>query len=248
MTVFILLISLALLVLFVFLIAKEAPGGRDELRDYEAAKRCPPASSGPADCLGTYEFTVAEVTIDERGRDHTYRAILTDAGGDEWKTYYTNPGPVLEHLDEGDRVTGTVWRGMLTEIEAEGASQETSQAPADMLARRLLTGIMVIPACLLIAGVCVWRLRSAGPATGMGLTLFLAMWWFIAGGVSPIMLGAWLGDSVEETDDVWMVALLWLALAALLTVMARLGLLVVRRMAAQAAAFDQKFNIADKNS
>ncbi|MBB4931751.1 hypothetical protein F4561_002571 [Lipingzhangella halophila] len=247
-TVLILLIQLALLALAAFLIAREAPGGRDELQDYEAAERCQSASPGPADCLRTYEFTVAEVTIDERGRDHTYRAILTDTRGDEWQTDYGNPGPVLEHLDKGDRVTGTVWRGMLTEIEAEGASQETSDAPADMRARVLILGIMIIPACLLIVGVCVWRLRSAEPATGMGLTLYLAIWWFLAGGASPLILGTWLGDSVEESANVWMVALLWLVLAALLTAATRGGLLALRHMTAQTAAFDRKFNAADKDS
>lgn len=52
------------------------------------------------------------------------RAFLTGADGVRWETSYVSRSPVLNLLDEGDRVTGTIWRGMLTAVARGYATQK----------------------------------------------------------------------------------------------------------------------------
>ncbi|NKZ06531.1 hypothetical protein [Actinomadura latina] len=81
----------------------------------------------------TQQFTVSELHLTYK-RGELDRAILTDAHGTEWETAYTDTGPVLGDMDEGDRVTGTIWRGRVTEVAMNGDSQDTETAPDDLRA------------------------------------------------------------------------------------------------------------------
>lgn len=127
-TIFALLAGIALVALGTLLVATQAPDGTRDLQAYETAARCPAAPSVPVECRWTQEFTVSGVRLATITERESARVFLTDADGARWKTYYSSDGPVLDRLDEGDRVTGTVWRGRLTEIAAGGASQETHEA------------------------------------------------------------------------------------------------------------------------
>ncbi|NDU77206.1 hypothetical protein GWI34_31975 [Actinomadura sp. DSM 109109] len=215
-TVLTLATAVAFVALAVFLLLSEAPGGTRDLTAYEAAPRCPAPPSGPAECRWTQRFTVAGVHLAYK-RGDTDRATLTDADGRRWETAYPNRRPLVGGLGEGDEVTGTVWRGRVTEIAARGESQETEAAPDDLRARYLIGGLILIPPGVLTAAACAWRLAARvgrDPSRGMVATLGLAVGVFFAGLFSPL-----IGSAAGE--DFWLTAAVWLPLAALLAVGAR---------------------------
>ena len=215
-TVLTLLFGVALVVFAVALTTTVAPGGARDLHAYQAAPRCPAAPSAPAECRWTQEFTVSGVRL-THSRSKSNRAFLTGADGVRRETFYSSQGPVLDTLDEGDRITGTVWRGLVTEIAAGGDSQKTQNAPADMRARSLIAALIMLPSGLLITTACVWRLRrrvTTAPTPGMVATLGLALALFFAGLISPVLLG-------RRGENIWMVAAVWLPVAVLMTAVAR---------------------------
>ncbi|MFF5263937.1 hypothetical protein ACFY4C_33845 [Actinomadura viridis] len=215
-TVLTLLAGVGLVALAAFLVATVAPDGVRDLRAYEAAPRCPAAPSGSAECRWTQEFTVSGVRLTTK-RSESNRAFLTGPDGVRWETFYSSNGPVLDGLSEGDRVTGTVWRGLLTEISAGGTSQETNDAPADMRARVLILALIIVPGGLLMTAACAWRLcrrAAAEPTPGMRATLGLGFGLFFAGLFSPLLLG-------DRGGDVRLVAAVWLPIAAVMAIMAR---------------------------
>src|SRR5690606_40279717 len=77
------------------------------LSPYTTLFRSPDA---PAECRWTQEFTISDIYL-TKARNADNSAVLTDADGTEWETTYSSRGPVLNQLDEGDRVTATLWRG-----------------------------------------------------------------------------------------------------------------------------------------
>ncbi|ASU81439.1 hypothetical protein CDO52_00400 [Nocardiopsis gilva YIM 90087] len=216
-TVLALLVGIAVVVGVAFLVAKEAPDGVRDLRAYKAAERCPTAPSAPAECRWTQEFTVSGTHLTHK-RSESNRALLTDAAGGRWETRYPSHGPVLFRLDDGDKVTGTIWRGRLTEIASEGDSQETYAAPDNMRAGVLILALITVPPGLLMTAACAWRLRRHGapaPTPGMVATLGLAFGLFVAGPFSPLVLG-------DRDKNFWIVAAAWLPMAATLTFVARI--------------------------
>lgn len=216
-TVLTLLAGAGLVALMVVLVATEVPDGNRDLDAYKAAPRCPSAPSEPAECRWTQGFTVSDLHLTYK-RGELDRAILTDAHGTEWETAYTKNGPVLDDMDKGDRLTGTIWRGRVTEVAMNGDSQDTEAAPDDLQARFLIGALIVVPPSLLIMAVCVWRLgdkwtrrRSPrDPTPGMTATLGLAMAIFVGGLFCPLLVNA-AGESF------WPVAAAWLPLTALMT-------------------------------
>ncbi|MEV4006133.1 hypothetical protein [Actinomadura sp. NPDC049753] len=214
-TVLTLLAAVAFVALAVVLVVTQVPDGTRDLDAYRAAPRCPAAPARPAECRWTQEFTVTGVHLtSKRGKLDT--ASLRDANGHGWETAYTSRGPVIGDLDRGDRVTGTVWRGRVTEIAARGESQETDAAPDDLRARFLIAGLIMIPPGLLVAAACVWRLgRRAGPipSRGMVATLGLAVGVFFAGLFSPLVASA-AGEDFRATAAVWLPAAVLLAVGA----------------------------------
>ncbi|MEV5748945.1 hypothetical protein AB0L00_14105 [Actinoallomurus sp. NPDC052308] len=221
-TVLTLLVGVGLVALGVLLAATEAPGGARDLRAYEAAARCPAAPSAPADCRWTQEFTVADMIL-RNSRRGPNRLVLTGADGTRRETTYDSGGPVFE---KGERVTGTLWRGLLTEISSGDFTQQTDDAPADMRARVLIFALVTVPSGLLVTAACAWRLGRRAipdPTPGMVATMGLAVGLFFAGLFSPLFVGG-------RGDDLWRVAAVWLPVAAVLTVVARVY--VIRKRAA----------------
>lgn len=203
----VLLSGTALVLVGVLMSVRFAPDGVRDLHAYEAAPRCASAPSGAADCRWTQPFTVAGVHLNGGKRD-VDRAVLTSADGTRWETAYTDRKPLLSELKKGDRVTGTVWRGLLTEIAAKGAAQRTQDAPVDMRTRVLILALIVVPSGLVIATAGAWRLvRRGDPTTGMVSTLGLGVGLFFAALFSPVIGGENLGG----------VAAVWLPVAAVMT-------------------------------
>ncbi|MBA8952630.1 hypothetical protein ACFQU9_20860 [Actinomadura namibiensis] len=216
MAVLTLLGGLALVVSAVALVAAGAPDGARDLRAYQAAQRCPAAPVAPAECRWTQVFTVSHIAL-TKSKSKSNRAVLTSADGARWETFYASRGPVLNGLDEGDRVTGTLWRGRLTEIAAAGASQETRAAPVDTRAGVLIGALIIVPPGLLMMATGIWRLRrrTSPPTPGMVATLGLAFGLLVGGLFCPVLVG-------DNGDEFWPVAAAWLAVAAVLAIVARL--------------------------
>ncbi|MDL4813332.1 hypothetical protein [Actinomadura opuntiae] len=218
----VLVVGVALVALGLFLSIRIAPGGVRDLHAYQAAPRCAAAPSGAADCRWTQRFTVADIRLTS-SRGDVDHAFLTDERGRRWRTEYADRKPVLTDLKEGDQVTGTVWRGRLTEISANGASQKTQDAPADLRARVLILALIVVPSGLLVAVAGGWRLARRAPTPGMAATLGVALGLFLAGLFSPMIGG----------EDFWTVAAVWLPVAALMAAAGRYH--VVRKRAPEPA-------------
>ncbi|WP_329235118.1 hypothetical protein OG417_29105 [Actinoallomurus sp. NBC_01490] len=214
-TVLLLLCSVASVSVVTLIVVTTAPDGVRDLRAYQAAGRCPAAPSAPAECRWTQEFTVSGVHL-SRGRNDSFRVLLTGPDGARWRTSYSSGGPLLYGIGEGDRVTGTIWRGLLTEIASGDVSQKTLDAPADMRARVLVLALIVIPAGLLLTAACVWRLcrLRAAPTPGMVATGGLAAGLLIGTLFCLLLLG-------DHAENPWWLAGVWAPMAALLTIVAR---------------------------
>ncbi|WP_329481776.1 hypothetical protein OG555_06210 [Kribbella sp. NBC_01484] len=217
-TVGALLVGLGLIGGAAALVVAETPNGARDVRAYEAAPRCLAAPSTRAECRWTGEFTVSDIYLNHYMRDKNSSAVLISAHGARWNTFYGNTGPVLDHLDEGDRVTGTIWRGRLTEITAKGAVQETTRAPADMRARSFEAALFLVPSGLLITVACVWRLlrRRGDPTRGMEATVFAGIALPFLGLFCAALVGALLELlSLSMDEIVWPFAAVLLPAAIL---------------------------------
>ncbi|WP_158813259.1 hypothetical protein [Streptomyces rimosus] len=115
-----------------FTFAAWLPSDIKDYRDYVAARPCPADARGKAayDCLRTVSFTV-ENTVIKDGRNGRHEATLSGAPVGNGVTDFGGSEPVLETLKPGDRITGTVWRGLVMTISKAGAEQTTSDAPRD---------------------------------------------------------------------------------------------------------------------
>jgi hypothetical protein len=215
-TVLTLLCGVGLLVPAAVLLVTVAPGGDRDLRLYEAAPRCPSEPSADAECRWTQEFTVVGVRLsDKRGRPD--RVVLRDADGARWESTYPSRGPLLEDLDGARQVTGTIWRGKLTEIATGDASQRTSLAPEDLRTRTLILALIVVPTGLLMTAASAWlllRRATPGPTPGMAATLGLAFGLLVAGLLTPLVFGQGKGENVGP------MAAVWLPIAAIMTIAA----------------------------
>jgi hypothetical protein len=197
------------------------PDGDRDLRAYEAATPCPTVPVAPAGCLWKQEFTVTEVD-DPRGRGKGPYTILTDADGHRWRSTYGDPGPVWGELAKGDRVAGTIWRGTLTEISERGASQRTSEAPADLRSWSAVLALILLPSGLILALVSAWRFarRRASPTLtpGQSASFWLSFGLLMAGLLSPIPAALLPYDG--EFEHAGFTALIWLPIAGLMAVLA----------------------------
>lgn len=228
-TVLALLACTGLVALMAALAVTHAPDGTRDLDAYNSAPRCPSAPSAPAECRWTQEFTVSDVrrTFKKGKLD---RATLTDSNGTDWKTEYVTNGPVLDDMDKGDRVTGTIWRGRVTEVAMNGDSQATEAAPDDLRARFFIGALIVIPPSLLMGAVCVWRLGSRwahrhapqDPTPGMTAALGLAVAGYFTGLASALLTSA-------AGENVWAVAAVWLPLTAVMAVATRVYVVQKRK-------------------
>lgn len=220
-TIFALLGGVALVGVATDLGTVVAPDNVREIHAYEAAPRCSAAPSTPAECRWTEEFTVSDIHVVPNYDKGDRSAVLTGASGARWNTGYNYSGPVLDQLDEGERVTGTIWRGRLTEISANGARQETGRAPADGGGPDILA-LVLGSSGLLVIVTCAWRLQRRRATPAMKAILGLSVGLPFVGLFSAVVLFV-LADFLSQSlaDNFWLFAALFCVGAAWLTVVAR---------------------------
>ncbi|MCX4643600.1 hypothetical protein [Streptomyces sp. NBC_01446] len=120
------------------------PSDRDRYRDYVAAEPCPARATAQMrkDCLSTWHFTVVKTVIKNGGRTSTYKATLKDGHSWQGVVDFGDPGPLLERLETGDRVTATVWRRDIVVLSKDGVRQDSSEAPRDELQMNAAMGML----------------------------------------------------------------------------------------------------------
>lgn len=217
-TMFVLLGGVALVGVATDLSTVVAPDNVRELHAYEAAPRCSAAPSAPAECRWTEEFTVADVHVVPEYKTGERSVVLTGASGARWNTGFDHSGPLLEKLDKGDRVTGTVWRGRLTEITGQGTVQQTRWVPDNGTLPDILA-LVLASSGLLVVVTCAWRLRRRRATQAMEETLFLSLVLLLVGFFSLVLflgLGTVLPQSVAESF--WPFAAIFCAGTAWMTV------------------------------
>jgi hypothetical protein len=143
MGVLLILLSLIPAVLCYVAFAAWLPSDRERYRDYQAAEPCPAHAKVQveSDCLSTWRFTVVKTVI-KTGKTSTYEATLKDE--DSWRGVvdFGDPGPLLERLEPGDRVTATVWRRDIVVLSKDGVRQNSSDAPRDELQMNAALGML----------------------------------------------------------------------------------------------------------
>ncbi|WP_438303211.1 hypothetical protein ACSHXN_14480 [Streptomyces sp. HUAS TT11] len=143
MGVLLILSSLIPAVLSYLVFATWLPSDRERYRDYQAAEPCPAHATAQAarGCLSTWHFTVV-TTVDKSGKPSKYEATLK--GADSWRgvVRFGNPGPLLERLKPGDRVTATVWHRDIVVLSKDGVRQNSSEAPRDELQMNAAVGML----------------------------------------------------------------------------------------------------------
>ncbi|MDA2810469.1 hypothetical protein O4J56_07455 [Nocardiopsis sp. RSe5-2] len=190
-----------------------ADGHRDN-RAYLAAEPCPSPPEEAAECLWEQEFTASDI-VNERGRSGTRALTLNAEDGTRIRVDMDGRGPVLRTLDDGQKVTGTVWRGLPREIAAEGMTQRTGLYPIDMRHTALVLALILAPSGTVVAAVTGLRLirwrrtptRAMAAALGLGLALPFA----------GLLMPMFLGDLVNR---LWAATLVWAVLAGLMTLTA----------------------------
>ncbi|MFG1624952.1 hypothetical protein [Kribbella sp. NPDC049227] len=220
-TIFVLLGGVALVGAATDLGTVVAPDDARELHAYEHAPRCSTAPQTPAECRWTEEFTVSDIHVVPEYKTGDRSAVLTGASGARWQTGYPHSGPVLDQLDEGEHVTGTIWRGRLTEITANGAAQQTERAPVGGSVPDIVA--LVLASCgLLVIVTCAWRLQHRRATPAMDATIVLSIGLLFVGLFSAIalfVLADFLSPSVAY--NFWLFAAIFCAGAACLTVLVR---------------------------
>jgi hypothetical protein len=144
------------------------PSAQQDEKTFRAALPCPSAvPTGsittatdtviPSDCLTTESFTVHKVQI-RNGKKHSYTADL--AGSESAATRrvrFDDTSPLLERLQVGDMVNGTLWRGSVVALTSEDGRtrQPTSADPTNGPGSTLFGGIYcaLAGAALTIAGL-----------------------------------------------------------------------------------------------
>ncbi|WP_371797022.1 hypothetical protein [Streptomyces sp. NBC_01718] len=143
MGVLLILLSLIPAVLCYVAFASWLPSDREHYREYRAAEPCPAHATAQlkSDCLSTRRFTVMKTVI-KTGKTSTYEAILKD--GDSWRGVvdFGDPGPLLDRLQPGDRVTATVWRRDIVVLSKDAIRQNSSDAPRDELQMNAAFGML----------------------------------------------------------------------------------------------------------
>lgn len=210
------LLSLVAAVLCYLVFTAWLPSDRERYRDYQAAEPCPAHATeqvrAEQDCLSIWRYVVEKTVIKDGGKSSTYQATLK--GGASWRRVvdFGDPGPLLEKLEPGDQVTGTIWRRTIVVLSKDGVRQNTSEAPRDELQMNAAFGLMaaLLAALMSVFGaVRLVRPRAPEPFTwdpygrrmlitiaavclGVGLlTVWTGIpWWVVPAVVVPVVVGA----------------------------------------------------------
>ncbi|MER5778451.1 hypothetical protein ABT144_30055 [Streptomyces sp. NPDC002039] len=123
-------LSLAATLTCYFVFTTWLPTDDTSYREYKAAEACPARRVMPRsqDCLQKVTFTVG----DTRKTTKNMRATLL--GPEPFPRMvvpFGDSGPVLSGLQRGDRVTGTVWRGVVVVVAEGDVRQNSADAPRD---------------------------------------------------------------------------------------------------------------------
>ncbi|WP_045557653.1 hypothetical protein [Streptomyces sp. FxanaA7] len=187
------------------------PRDMDRYEAYWAAVPCTAEVPARAweDCLRTASFTV-DSTRNEASRSGGFEATLS--GGPFWNgtVAFGDPGPLLERLRSGDRVTGTVWRGDVVVLGRGDVWQSTSEEPRDE--PQMTAAIGTFAGLLAALGFWLGGMRLTGPRdrehrtwAGYGRPLLIALlvaslgtglpsvwlglpWWLVPAVVVPVMV------------------------------------------------------------
>ncbi|MFI9810456.1 hypothetical protein ACIHEJ_40380 [Streptomyces sp. NPDC052301] len=126
--------------------AEWLPSDRGRFRDYQAAQPCPAHATEQVrvekDCLSTWRYTVVETVVKSGGKSSTYRATLKGGATLRRVADFGDPGPLLETLEPGDKVTGIIWRRTIMALSKDGVRQDTSEAPRDEIQMNAAFGLM----------------------------------------------------------------------------------------------------------
>lgn len=167
--VLLILLSLIPAVLCYLAFATWLPSHRERLEAYQAAEACPAHATEPVrarkDCLSTAHYTVVK-TVVKGGRYSRYHATLETENSWRGVVDFGGAGPLLEHLEPGDRVTATIWRRRIMALDKDGVRQNTSSAPRDELQGDAAAGTLVglLAAQMFVFGaIRLVRPRSYGP-------------------------------------------------------------------------------------
>ncbi|WP_051300836.1 hypothetical protein [Actinomadura rifamycini] len=185
------------------------PGRLADQAAFDAARDCPAAPREPADCLWKQEFAISDIRL-YSGRGSEITATLTDRAGDVWPTEYRTNEPLLDDLDDGDTVVGTIWLGEVVRIAAPGGVQETTANPGGFAESAVGTALVAGPTGLLLIVASGWRLKHrTRESAPRGLTGFL---WFTGGqAAGSLALGLLV---IVQGWSVWLIPGLWPVMAA----------------------------------
>lgn len=187
--------------------------GQRENRAYLQAEPCASPPEGPADCLWEQEFTASDI-ITERGRGGRNELTLTAVDDPRFRTRTRAPRSILRRLEEGQTVTGTVWRGRPREIAAGGAPGRTGHYPVDRRRSSLIMALILAPGGLVVTTVSALRLvRRRAPTRPMAAAMGLGQALPVAGLIMPMFLG-------DLHDRLWAVFLVWSVIAGLMALTA----------------------------
>jgi hypothetical protein len=179
-----------MLVVGVFM-AAEFPERRDELYALRDAPTCEASPQGSAECQWPQEFIVSEIRIDDLGRTRYFSAMLTTPNQkSKWPVEFRNDGPLLKTLRDGDRVTGTIWRGDVVKIAVGHVVQNTTKSPTSLAETMLVLAVWMGLPGLLLVYVCCWRLARWSqriPTAGMNCVLGLSGGLLLTGGVAAMI-------------------------------------------------------------
>ncbi|MFI9103210.1 hypothetical protein ACIGXA_22075 [Streptomyces fildesensis] len=125
-----LVLSLASALTCYFTFTTWLPSDRVLYREYQAAEACPARTVVPAseDCL-------RELTVTVEGTHNTPKNMRATLLGPQplgrVVVRFGDSGPVLSGLQTGDRVTATVWRGVVVVVAEGDTRQKSADAPRD---------------------------------------------------------------------------------------------------------------------
>lgn len=123
-------VSVAAVLICHFVFTSWLPSDRTQYREYKAAEACPARSVTPRaeDCLREIAFTVEDTSL---GAKRTTATLLGPEPFSKMVVSFGDTEPVVRGLQRGDRVIGTVWRGVVVVVAEGDVRQNSSDAPRD---------------------------------------------------------------------------------------------------------------------